>query len=77
MHGFQLTSVTFSPNPSGPKDERATVILLRMTDGGQPLAVIWHYTCHPTAVIPDTVISSDYPGAVRLALRARGYFLWT
>ena len=71
MHGFQLTSVTFSPNPSGPKDERATVILLRMTDGGQPLAVIWHYTCHPTAVIPDNVISADFPGAVRLALRQR------
>jgi hypothetical protein len=71
MHGFQLTSVTFSPNPSGPKDERATVILLRMTDGGQPLAVIWHYTCHPTAVIPDSVISADFPGAVRLALRGR------
>jgi hypothetical protein len=71
MHGFQLTSVTFSPNPSGPKDERATVILLRMAGGGQPLAVIWHYTCHPTAVIPDNVISADFPGAVRLALRQR------
>ena len=69
MHGFQLTSVTFSPNPSGPKDERATVILLRMTDREQPLAAIWHYTCHPTAVIPDNVISADFPGAVRLALR--------
>jgi len=71
MHGFQLTSVTFSPNPSGPKDERATVILLRITESGQPLAVIWHYTCHPTAVIPDNVISADFPGTVRLALRGR------
>jgi hypothetical protein len=69
MHGFQLTSVTFSPNPSGPKDERVTVILLRMIGGGLPLALIWHYTCHPTAVIPDSVISADFPGAVRLALR--------
>lgn len=71
MHGFQLTSVTFSPNPSGPRDERATVILLRVTGGGQPLAMIWHYTCHPTAVIPDNVISADFPGVVRLALRQR------
>jgi hypothetical protein len=70
MHGFQLTSVTFSPNPSGPRDEVATVVLLRKADG-QALGVIWHYTCHPTAVIPDDVISSDYPGAVRLALRER------
>jgi hypothetical protein len=70
MHGFRLTGVTFSPNPSGPKDETATVALLRKADG-QPLGVIWHYTCHPTAVIPSDAISSDYPGAVRLLLRER------
>jgi hypothetical protein len=69
-YGFKLTSVTFSPNPSGPKDETATVILLRKPDG-QTLGVIWHYTCHPTAAIPADAISSDYPGAVRLALRER------
>jgi hypothetical protein len=71
MHGFQLTSVTFSPNPSGPKDERATVVLLRKADDQRVLGVIWHYTCHPTAVMPDNAISADYPGAVRLALRER------
>lgn len=71
MHGFRLTGVTFSPNPSGPKDERATVVLLCSVADGQPLGVMWHYTCHPTAVIPDNVISSDYPGAVRRALRER------
>jgi hypothetical protein len=70
MHGFQLTSVAFSPNPSGPRNETATVALLRKADG-QVLGAIWHYACHPTAVIPDDVISSDYPGAVRLALRER------
>jgi hypothetical protein len=71
MHGFQLTSVAFSPNPSGPRDERTSVILLGKADGGQPLGMIWHYTCHPTAVIPADVISSDFPGEVRLALRER------
>jgi hypothetical protein len=70
-YGLRLTSVTFAPNPSGPKDEEATVALLRRTDNGQVLGVIWHYTCHPTAVVPDNVISSDYPGAVRRALRQR------
>jgi hypothetical protein len=69
MHGFQLTSVTFSPNPSGPRDERATIMLLRKADDGQALCALWHYTCHPTAVVPSNVISSDFPGAVRLALR--------
>ena len=28
-YGFRLTSMIFAPNPSGPKDERATVVLLR------------------------------------------------
>jgi len=71
MYGFRLTSVTFSPNPGGPRDEAATVILFRKADDGQPLGVIWHYTCHPTAVMPENVISADYPGAVRRALRER------
>jgi hypothetical protein len=71
MHGFQLTSVTFSPNPSGPKNERATIVLLRKADDQRVLGAIWHYTCHPTAVMPDNIISADYPGAVRLALRER------
>lgn len=69
MYGFRLTSVIFSPNPSGPRDETASVVLFRKTDDGQPLGVIWHYTCHPTAVVPENVISADYPGAVRRALR--------
>ena len=70
MHGFRLSGVTFSPNPSGPKHEAATVVMLRKADG-QPLGLIWHYTCHPTAAIPSDAISSDYPGAVRLLLRER------
>jgi hypothetical protein len=70
MNGFRLTSIAFSPNPSGPKDERATVALLRKSDG-RTISLIWHYTCHPTAVTPSDGVSSDYPGAVRLALRER------
>jgi hypothetical protein len=68
-YGFRLTSISMAPNPSGPKDEQATVVLLRKADDDQVLGVIWHYTCHPTAVVPENVISSDYPGAVRRALR--------
>ena len=70
-YGFRLTNMLFSPNPSGPKDEAATVVLLRKTDDGRPLGIIWHYTCHPTAVVSTDVISSDYPGTVRHALRER------
>jgi neutral/alkaline ceramidase-like enzyme len=70
-HGFRLSSVSMAPNPAGPTDERATVLLLRKQDSGEVAAVIWHYTCHPTAVVPDKVVSADYPGAVRQALRQR------
>jgi len=70
-YGFKLHSVVFSPNPSGPRDEEATFIVLRKIDDGKPLAAIWHYTCHPTAVVPIDVISADYPGAVRAMLRQR------
>jgi hypothetical protein len=68
-YGFRLTSSIFAPNPSGPKDESATVALLRKADGGQPVGVLWHYTCHPTAVVPNNIVSADYPGTVRRALR--------
>jgi hypothetical protein len=70
-YGFRLTSTSLAPNPSGPKDEQATVVLLRKTNDTQVLSIIWHYTCHPTAVVPENVISADYPGAVRRMLRER------
>jgi hypothetical protein len=70
-YGLRLASVVMAPNPQGPTDERATVLLLRRADDGTVIGVIWHYTCHPTAVIPDNVVSSDYPGVVRRALRNR------
>lgn len=68
-YGFRLSSISMAPNPRGPVDELATVLLLRKVNDGQILGVIWHYTCHPTAVAPDNVISSDYPGTVRQALQ--------
>jgi len=70
-YGFRMKSVNLAPNPQGAKDEGSTVALFRNVDDGKVLAAIWHYTCHPTAVIPDDVISSDFPGAVRRALRQR------
>ena len=69
--GLQWASVTLSPYPAGPRDERATVILIRNREDQTPLAAFWHYACHPTSTIPMDVISADYPGAVRTMLRAR------
>ena len=70
-YGLRSSSVVMAPNPQGPTDERATVLLLRRADNAKVIGAIWHYTCHPTAVVPDNVVSSDYPGVVRRALRAR------
>lgn len=68
--GLQWAKVTFSPYRDGPRDERVTTMLLRTRDTGKPLAVIWHYTCHPAGA-PIANISADYPGAVRIMLRER------
>src|SRR5262249_53283138 len=69
--GLQWASVTFSPYPAGPRDEQATLVLVRAADDRAPLAAFSHYTCHPTSVVPTDVISADYPGAVRALLRER------
>ncbi len=66
--GLQWSSVTFSPYPAGPRDEQATVILIKSADDA-PLAAFSHYTCHPTSVVPTDTISADYPGAIRSLLR--------
>ena len=70
-YGFKLTSTVMAPDPDGPRDELATVLLLRRTGDDAVIAAIWHYTCHATAVTPPDVISADFPGAVRRALRRR------
>jgi hypothetical protein len=70
-YGFRLRSVSLAPNPAGPRDENATVALLRNVDSGEVVAALWHYACHATAVVPENVVSADYPGAVRRALRDR------
>ena len=69
--GFRLRSIVLAPDPQGVTDELATVLLLRRTDNAEVIGIIWHYTCHPTAVVPDNVISADFPGTVRRALRTQ------
>jgi Neutral/alkaline non-lysosomal ceramidase, N-terminal len=70
-YGFRFASISMAPNRDGATNELATVLLLRSASTSDVIGVIWHYTCHPTAVIPDNVISADYPGVVRRALRER------
>lgn len=56
------------PNKEGPRDRELR--LLRVEDeAGNLLSVIWGVSCHPTDWPRLRELSSDYPGAVRQALR--------
>lgn len=52
-------------NPTGPADD--TVLVARATDEtGQSVAAVVNYACHPTTLAwRNTLISPDYPGAMR------------
>jgi hypothetical protein len=69
-YGLRFGSFSMAPNPDAPTDERATVLLLCDTNDGTAHAALWHYACHPTAVVPSDSISPDYPGTVRQGLRS-------
>ncbi|MDD5678111.1 MAG: neutral/alkaline non-lysosomal ceramidase N-terminal domain-containing protein [Kiritimatiellae bacterium] len=59
-HGVQMM-----PNPKLPIDPQVTVIGVTRPDG-QPLAVLFNYTCHPTTLAADIYqISADYPGVAQ------------
>ncbi|MFA0776784.1 MAG: hypothetical protein PVTTEEND_000498 [Candidatus Fervidibacter sp.] len=54
----------FAPNPDGVRDDEVTVLVFRDAQDGTILAVLFHFTCHPT-VMGDYRITADYPGAAR------------
>jgi hypothetical protein len=60
-----VTGIGANRRPTGgPVDDRVTVV--RFDDeGGQPLATIVNYGCHPTTLGPNnTLYSADYPGVL-------------
>lgn len=55
----------FSANYGGVVDKRVRVLSLEHDDG-RPLAVLFHYSCHPTTKAgSEGLISPDYPGVAR------------
>jgi len=55
-------------NPAGFSDPEVGVIRID-TLGGEPLACIVNYACHPTVLGPgNKLISPDYPGSTRLVV---------
>ena len=66
----QLQDFVCGYNPEGLADD--TVVVARVTDEkGKNLASIVNYACHPTTLAWDnTLISPDYPGAMREVVEA-------
>ena len=52
------------PNLDGIRDDTVTVIACHDATDDTPVAVLFHYTCHPTTM-GDYRITADYPGAAR------------
>ena len=67
--GLSFARVTFAPYPRGARDDTASVITLSDAVSRTPIAVIWHYACHPVGHSPSQVTSADFPGFARESLR--------
>jgi hypothetical protein len=50
-------------------DPSLTVLHVESTDG-TPIAIAFHYACHPTVLGPQLDYSADFPGAARRRIRA-------
>ena len=67
------------PNPEGAVDREVVVVRLDAVEertapgaAGAPLAVLFRYTCHATAMgAQNDLITADYPGARRLSSSRR------
>lgn len=68
--GIAGPEAVMAPNPAGPIDRRVVVWTLAGPDK-RPLAMIWHFSCHPTGYPRKLDVSSEFPGVVRARLRAR------
>ncbi len=58
-----------APNPPGVKDDEVIALTARDAGSGEVLAVLYHFTCHPTTM-GDYRITGDYPGATRRHVEA-------
>jgi hypothetical protein len=63
------TCAGWGPNPKGERDEGVRILKFSKP-GGEPVAVIWNYACHPSGFHDRTQISAEYPGVVRSRLRS-------
>ncbi|MFT5522365.1 MAG: hypothetical protein ACI9G1_001826 [Pirellulaceae bacterium] len=57
-----------APNPAGFRDERIRILELSSSNG-KVQALIWHYACHPVSFPDLKLVTADFPGVARSALR--------
>lgn len=61
--------------PNFASERKFPITALHVSDDAdqarRPLAIIWHWTCHPVAASDPDRLSANYPGAVRKKLRER------
>ena len=60
--------VKMAPNRAGPRDERATVVLVGNAQA--PSAIVWNYACHPVSHPRPGMVAAHYPAVVRERLRS-------
>lgn len=63
--------VIFALNQDGYYDKNTPFILLNMLKTGKKVLLVSH-SCHPTGLGSESVISADYPGYMRNALKSKG-----
>ena len=63
--------VVFAPNPEGYYDKDTPFLLLYMLKTDKKVLLVNH-GCHPTGLGAENVISADYPGYLRNALKSNG-----
>ncbi|NVM21089.1 MAG: glycosyltransferase [Desulfobacterales bacterium] len=63
--------VVFAPNPEGYYDRNTPFILFHMLKTDKKVLLVNH-GCHPTGLGSENVISADYPGYMRNALKSNG-----
>ncbi len=59
-----------APNPGRPTDRTITTFVIE-TQTGEPIALFWHFACHPTGFPLQLNLSAEYPAVVRDGLRRR------
>lgn len=64
---FVFRGIVMQPNAAGPADP--AIHTFTVEHNGSPLAILWHYTCHPTGFPDMNAVSADFVGAVRQQIR--------